>query len=313
MDGKKIQNKTFNKRFNGYDRQEVEDYLKEIARYVDQMEAANQYTQQELYAANQQLDEFHSKEASLNRSIVVAQQAADRLKTEALSEADLIVERAQEAAQAILNESAEKATTIRRETEQLKEVARSYVFQMQGFINQAKDTLEDERWEKLYSEQPVDPVETPILDSVLQGVDLPVVNGEAAGVYDEQYADEDKNRRQEEFFEQKEAYQVRLSKSPINDEPVDTANETADATPMKKKHYAFGNRPALSPDESTNAVAGENTVAEENAADTEVASSKPIDDATSTPTDENTTHPTSTSKPDTEESTETDASDTDAE
>lgn len=235
MEGKDIQSKTFAKRFNGYDREEVEAYLKEVARHFDQMEATNQYAQQELYAANQQLDEFHAKEASLNRSIVVAQQAADRLKSEALSEADLIVKRAEEAAQALLAEAADQATTVKRETEQLKEVARGYVFQMQGFINQAKDTLEDERWEKLYGEQPVDPVATPALDSVLAGLDFPVANGKGEAIYDAQYATEDKARRQEQFFEQKEGYQVRLSKSPI----------AGDEETQAKQHYAFGNRPAV--------------------------------------------------------------------
>ncbi|MDO4670264.1 MAG: DivIVA domain-containing protein [Aerococcus sp.] len=254
MEGKDIQSKSFNKRFNGYDREEVDNYLKELARHFDQMEATNQYAQQELYAANQQLDEFRSKEASLNRSIVVAQQAADRLKSEALSEADLIVSRAKEAAAAILSDAADRATTVKRETEQLKDVARGYVFQMQGFINQAKDTLEDERWEKLYGEQPVDPVETPALDSVLQGLEFPVVDGEAAAIYDENYAKLDKDHRQEEFFEQKELYQVRLSKAPIVEAKETPKKVTEmDGSDKPKKHYAFGNRPAANP-ESTNMV-----------------------------------------------------------
>lgn len=230
-----IKTKTFKSKLKGFDKEEVQAYLKEVAEQMNQMDASNQYVQQQLYEANQVIDEFREKEATLNRSIVVAQQAADRLKSEAIAEANDIVARAQATGQQILQTSAEQATRIKQETESLKDVSRTYIHQMKALIESAKTTLEDERWEKLFQDQPVDPVDTPALDSVLNGDALPISDGKAEAIYQQHFEAQDKAKKQEQMFEDNEQrYQVRLSRQPIpqsNDVAEDDGEfETPQAT-----------------------------------------------------------------------------------
>lgn len=230
-----IKTKTFKSKLKGFDKEEVQAYLKEVAEQMNQMDASNQYVQQQLYEANQVIDEFREKEATLNRSIVVAQQAADRLKSEAIAEANDIVARAQATGQQILQTSAEQATRIKQETESLKDVSRTYIHQMKALIESAKTTLEDERWEKLFQDQPVDPVDTPALDSVLNGDALPISDGKAEAIYQQHFEVQDKAKKQEQMFEDNEQrYQVRLSRQPIpqsNDVAEDDGEfETPQAT-----------------------------------------------------------------------------------
>lgn len=240
MLSEEIKKKTFKSKIKGFDKDEVQSYLKEVAEQMNQMDASNQYVQQQLYEANQVIDEFREKEATLNRSIVVAQQAADRLKAEAIAEANEIIAQAQQRGQQILQTSADQATRIKQETESLKDVSRTYIHQMKALVDSAKTTLEDERWEKLFQDQPVDPVDTPALDSFLQGGTLPIKEGNTEAIYQKHFEAQDKAKKQEQMFEENEQrYQVRLSRNPIPEQPVtaedtqpsvDAASETTEET-----------------------------------------------------------------------------------
>lgn len=202
MRAKDLKDKKFKQRVSGYDKKEVNAFLNEVMRTMDTLEANNQYMQQELYSVNNQLDTFRGKEATLNRSIVVAQQAADHLREQALTEAEEIINNATKEANRILEESAKKASSIELETEQLKGVSRQYLHQMLGFVNQIKDTLEDDRWEYLYGAQAVQSVDTPILDEVIKALDLPVFHQKGEEIFDANAEEATKKKQQEEFFSQ---------------------------------------------------------------------------------------------------------------
>lgn len=200
MRASEIKNMKFKQKISGYGKAEVDDYLNKVRVSMEKLEEQNKSLQDQLNEANKELDAAHRKEATVNRSIFVAQEAADRLREEALNEASLIVERAEEEARRLLAEAAEKAAVINTETDNLQEAARTYLHQSFGMILQAKDMYEDPRWENLFFEKPVGEVPTPQLDEVVKSYDLPVRSNKGEAIFDAAADKAEKEQRKEEFF-----------------------------------------------------------------------------------------------------------------
>ena len=200
MRASEIKNMKFKQKISGYGKAEVDDYLNKVRVSMEKLEEQNKSLQDQLNEANKELDAAHRKEATVNRSIFVAQEAADRLREEALNEASLIVERAEEEARRLLAEAAEKAAVINTETDNLQEAARTYLHQSFGMILQAKDMYEDPRWENLFFEKPVGEVPTPQLDEVVKDYDLPVRSNKGEAIFDAAADKAEKEQRKEEFF-----------------------------------------------------------------------------------------------------------------
>ena len=196
----KIKNMKFKQKISGYGKTEVDDYLNKVRVSMQKLEDQNKSLQDQLNEANKEVDAAHRKEATVNRSIFVAQEAADRLREEALNEASLIVERAEEEARRLLAEAAEKAAVINTETDNLQEAARTYLHQSFGMILQAKDMYEDPRWENLFFEKPVGDVPTPQLDEVVKDYDLPVRSNKGEAIFEAAAEKAEKEQRKEEFF-----------------------------------------------------------------------------------------------------------------
>ncbi len=200
MRASEIKNMKFKQKISGYGKTEVDDYLNKVRVSMEKLEDQNKSLQDQLNEANKEVDAAHRKEATVNRSIFVAQEAADRLREEALNEASLIVERAEEEARRLLAEAAEKAAVINTETDNLQEAARTYLHQSFGMILQAKDMYEDPRWENLFFEKPVGDVSTPQLDEVVKDYDLPVRSNKGEAIFEAAAEKAEKEQRKEEFF-----------------------------------------------------------------------------------------------------------------
>lgn len=200
MRASEIKNMKFKQKISGYGKTEVDDYLNKVRVSMQKLEDQNKSLQDQLNEANKEVDAAHRKEATVNRSIFVAQEAADRLREEALNEASLIVERAEEEARRLLADAAEKAAVINTETDNLQEAARTYLHQSFGMILQAKDMYEDPRWENLFFEKPVGDVPTPQLDEVVKDYDLPVRSNKGEAIFEAAAEKAEKEQRKEEFF-----------------------------------------------------------------------------------------------------------------
>lgn len=200
MRSSELKDVKFKQKISGYGKQEVDEFINKVRVSMEKLEESNKDLQDKLNIANKEVDAAQRKEATVNRSIFVAQEAADRLREEALSEASLIVERAEEEARAILTEAAEKATVVNTETDNLQEAARTYLHQSFGMVLQAKAMYEDPRWENLFFEKPVGEVPTPQLDEIIKTYDLPVRSDKGPAIFDDAAARAEKEQRKEEFF-----------------------------------------------------------------------------------------------------------------
>ncbi|MCT4396617.1 DivIVA domain-containing protein [Periweissella beninensis] len=113
-----IQNKEFTKSGRkGYDAKEVTDYLNQIiADYATLIEMNNQLKTQvaDYEARDAQIEEMKQ---SVTQSILVAQEAADRLKKTADESAKKTLTQSQEEAQKLLGDAKEQSETLIRDAE----------------------------------------------------------------------------------------------------------------------------------------------------------------------------------------------------
>lgn len=145
-----ILNKEFSTKFRGYDTDQVNDYLDIIvADYEKMMEEIHQL-KMDLSTAKEKNEYFAQLQDSLNSSIVVAQEAADRLKQNARKEAELIIFEAEKEADRIVGSASDRAKTIVTQTEDLRRSSKSYRQTLQEVIQGQLDVVASEEYINLF-------------------------------------------------------------------------------------------------------------------------------------------------------------------
>lgn len=165
-----IHNKEFSVKMRGYDQDQVNDYLDQIIKDYEMLLKQKKATEKKLEFAEEKLASYDRMQDSLNKSIIVAQDAADRLKENAEKEAEMISKEAgndasnvrQDAenhADQLLKEAVGKARKIEEETEALRKQSRIFRQRLQLMIESQLELVKKEEWDDLLqppvSEQPV--------------------------------------------------------------------------------------------------------------------------------------------------------------
>ena len=184
-----IHNKEFEKRMRGYDQDEVNEFLDQVIRDYELVIRQNKETQDELDIANKKLMNYEEMQESLNKSILVAQDAADRLRVNTDREIEVIKREAESYAEnvrkeaddyvtqthknadeyskdvhkeaennadTLLQEAVLKARKIEDETEALRKQSRVFRQRLQLLIESQLELLTKEEWDNLLVGQPIE-------------------------------------------------------------------------------------------------------------------------------------------------------------
>ncbi|MDU7040075.1 MAG: DivIVA domain-containing protein, partial [Lactococcus lactis] len=167
-----VQNKTFNPQFRGFSKHEVDEFLDIVVRDYDEFAKTIKDQERELKALRERVKYFDDMKDSLNKSIVVAQDAADNLREQAKSEADtlkinsekesaeiianagqkssLIIEAAKKEAGNILNAASDDARKLVRDTDDLKRKMRLYHQRMTSIIENQLASIQSDDWAEIF-------------------------------------------------------------------------------------------------------------------------------------------------------------------
>jgi cell division initiation protein len=164
-----IHNKEFPVKMRGYDQDDVNDYLDQIIKDYEMLLKQKKETEKKLSFAEEKLANYDQMHDSLNKSILVAQDAADRLKKNAEKEAEMITKEAETQASNVkhdaenhadelLKDAVNKARRIEQETEELRKQSRIFRQRLQLMIESQLELVKKEEWDDLLqpptSEQP---------------------------------------------------------------------------------------------------------------------------------------------------------------
>jgi len=152
-----IHNKEFSRSFRGYDEDDVNEFLDQVIKDYESLIRENKELQNQLAAIQERLDHFSNIEETLSKTIIIAQEAADEVKSNAKKEAQLILKEAEKNADRIINESLAKSRKIALEIEELKKQASIYRTRFRTLIEAQLELLGNEDWsslERVEVEQP---------------------------------------------------------------------------------------------------------------------------------------------------------------
>ncbi len=165
-----IHNKEFGRSFRGYDEDEVNEFLDQVIKDYEALIRENKELQNRLTTIQERLDHFSTIEETLSKTIIVAQEAADEVKTNAKKEAQLIVKEAEKNADRIINESLVKSRQIAIEIEELRKQASVYRTRFRTLLEAQLEILGKEEWEALDRSERMDRLERNELEKLAERI-----------------------------------------------------------------------------------------------------------------------------------------------
>lgn len=146
-----IHNKEFGRRLRGYDEDEVNEFLDQVIKDYESLIRENKEMQNQLLGLQEKLNHFSNIEETLSKTIIIAQEAADEVRSNAKKEAQLIVKEAEKNADRIINESLSKSRRVALEVEELKKQASIYRARFRTLVEAQLELLSQDGWEQLES------------------------------------------------------------------------------------------------------------------------------------------------------------------
>lgn len=87
-----IRNQQFKKAFRGYEKNEVKNFIMQLAQDYENLYSENAQLREKIQRVEYEIEKYRKIEETMNNSLILAQQTAEDLKNNARKEADLILE-----------------------------------------------------------------------------------------------------------------------------------------------------------------------------------------------------------------------------
>ncbi|MGX7419472.1 DivIVA domain-containing protein [Carnobacterium gallinarum] len=165
-----IHNKEFPVKMRGYDQDEVNDYLDQIIKDYEMVLKDKRELEKKLKFSEEKVEHFNNLQDALNKSIIVAQEAADRVRENANKESRMITLEAEKNADRLLDEAVTKARKITFETDTLKKESRVFKQRLQLLIESQLEMVKNNEWDELLQAPTIEAIEIPTLKDVLSGL-----------------------------------------------------------------------------------------------------------------------------------------------
>ncbi|WP_439328948.1 DivIVA domain-containing protein [Carnobacterium viridans] len=157
----------------GYDQDQVNDYLDQIIKDYEMVLKEKRELEKNLQFSEEKVGHFNNLQDALNKSIIVAQDAADRLKENAAKEANIIRLEAEKNADRLLDEAVSKARKITTETDELKKQSRVFKQRLQIMIESQLEMVKNSEWDDLLRPAEEETLNIPTLKEILASVNQP--------------------------------------------------------------------------------------------------------------------------------------------
>lgn len=132
--------KKFSTSLNGYNKNEINQFVKTVASEYDSMLNKLKKQDQQIEELQTKILEYKNMETTLNRALLIAEDASTQIKRMARDESKSIIEEAKRNASRIVNDSLLKSEKIAQETDNLK---RKIILFKRKFRQALENQLED--------------------------------------------------------------------------------------------------------------------------------------------------------------------------
>ena len=135
--------KKFSKSFSGYNTHEVNAFVDDVVKNVDEMLQKMKAKDMEIDRLTKELEHYKSMDATLNRAIVMAEESSKKYRESSLNESDLIITEAKKNANRIINDALTKAEHIEEESQRMRINIITYKRRIKGLIDQQAELIDD--------------------------------------------------------------------------------------------------------------------------------------------------------------------------
>ncbi len=139
-----ILQKEFETRFRGYDREEVEEFLEEVAQAMTEIIKERNELRDEIVALHAQVEQARAEGDEIRKAIAAAHKMSDDMKEQARKEADLIVEQAKMDAERIVADAHKEAVQLEERIRKLRMMQREAVERIRGSFESYLRMLDEE-------------------------------------------------------------------------------------------------------------------------------------------------------------------------
>jgi cell division initiation protein len=144
-----IHNKEFASRFRGYNEDEVNEFLEQVMKDYENVLEENKTLKSSLQQLTEQVSHFNTIEQTLQKSILIAQEAAEDVRRNSMKESKLIIKEAEKNADRIVNEALSRARSISVEIEDLKKQSKVFRTRFKMLIEAQLDLIQSDDWDVL--------------------------------------------------------------------------------------------------------------------------------------------------------------------
>ncbi|PET71834.1 septum formation initiator [Bacillus sp. AFS001701] len=148
-----IHNKEFGKSFRGYDEDDVNEFLDQVIKDYELVIREKKQLEEQMLDMKERLKHFSTIEETLNKSILIAQEAAEDVKGSAQKEAKLIIKEAEKNADRIINEALIKSRKVTMEFEELKKQSKVFRTRLRMAIETQLEMLGHEDWDHILDDK----------------------------------------------------------------------------------------------------------------------------------------------------------------
>ncbi|MHB1001257.1 MAG: DivIVA domain-containing protein [Armatimonadota bacterium] len=129
-------NKSFNQRVRGYDKSEVDEFMRQVTEAYEASLTRNARLSERVEIMEAEIQRYKDIENSLNSTLVLAQKTSDDMRANAKTEADLIVREAKSSAAQSIEQS-------RSEIEELRKIRIRFETEMRAMLRAYLEMCED--------------------------------------------------------------------------------------------------------------------------------------------------------------------------
>jgi cell division initiation protein len=137
-----IQHKEFKKTLQGYDRNEVNEFLDEIIEALEDENQVRTALQGEIADLRERLSHFKAMEESLQSTLLLAQRTADEVKAAAHKEADLIKQEARITGEREISALSDRIDETRRDAQRHQDTAEKAKSELRSLLMSHLSLLE---------------------------------------------------------------------------------------------------------------------------------------------------------------------------
>lgn len=145
-----IHNKEFTKAFRGYEEDEVNEFLDQVIKDYEIIIRQKKELEREVEQLNERLGHFTNIETTLNKSILVAQETAEDVKSNANKESKVIIKEAEKNADRIVNEALDKSRRLSYEVEEMKKQAKVFKTRLSKLVEAQMEMINNDDWDHLF-------------------------------------------------------------------------------------------------------------------------------------------------------------------